>query len=175
MTRKAIVVNLKSAYLQIHLSKKLWQYHLVQYKCQTYCLTTQGLGLNSTPKIMATVLESILEKVDKIKKTTNSNTDDILVERPWCLLQRLWVIQRSLGWMQSQWLEGLQLGWGGDKLQRDKTDALMFWRGTRSCNWETRAATSRDEQVGQTGETKLERRWWQWCRRTGIGSCSYYR
>ena len=33
------IVDLKSAYLQLHVAKELWQYQLVSYKGKTYCLT----------------------------------------------------------------------------------------------------------------------------------------
>ena len=52
------IVDLKSAYLQLHVAKELWQYQLVSYKGKTYCLTRLGFGLNVMPKIMAAVLKT---------------------------------------------------------------------------------------------------------------------
>ena len=36
------LVDLKSAYLQIRVARKLWQHQLVKYKGKTYCLTRLG-------------------------------------------------------------------------------------------------------------------------------------
>ena len=57
--------TLKSAYLQLRVSEKLWKYQLVRYKDKTYCLTRLGFGLNSAPKIMSMVLKEILGRMEK--------------------------------------------------------------------------------------------------------------
>ena len=54
------IVDLKSAYLQIHVAEKLWRYPLVKYKERTYCLTRLGFGLNSVPRIMTRILKTVL-------------------------------------------------------------------------------------------------------------------
>ena len=54
------IVDLKSAYLQLHVAKELWQYQLVSYKGKTYCLTQLEFGLDVAPKIMAAVLKTVL-------------------------------------------------------------------------------------------------------------------
>ena len=46
------IMDLKSAYLQLHVAKELWQYQLVSYKGKIYCLTWLGFGLNVAPKII---------------------------------------------------------------------------------------------------------------------------
>ena len=51
------LVDLKSAYLQVRVAKELWQYQLVRYKGEMYCLTRLGFGLSSTPRIMARILK----------------------------------------------------------------------------------------------------------------------
>ena len=61
------IVDLKLTYLQIHVDKKLWQYQLVEYKDQIYCLTRLGFGLSSAPKIMTAVLKTVLTKDDVVK------------------------------------------------------------------------------------------------------------
>lgn len=58
MREDSTIVDLKVAYLQIHLVRKLWKYQLVQFKGNTYFLTHLEFGLNVVPKVMATVLES---------------------------------------------------------------------------------------------------------------------
>ena len=71
------IVDLKSAYLQLHVAKELWQYQLVSYKGKTYCLTWLGFGLNVAPKIM---LKTVLKKGSKTKEATDLYIDDIMVD-----------------------------------------------------------------------------------------------
>lgn len=46
----AIIVDLKSVYLQLHVEEKLWWYQLVRYKGTTYRLKRLGFGLDVVPK-----------------------------------------------------------------------------------------------------------------------------
>ena len=80
MSGGVTIVDLKSAYLQIRIDRKLWKYQLVQYKGKTYCLTRLGFGLNSAPRIMAKILKTVLGKQEVIDQATNSYIDDILVD-----------------------------------------------------------------------------------------------
>ena len=73
-------MDLKSAYLQIHVDEKLWRYQLVKYKGWVYYLTRLWFGLNSTPKIMTAVLKNVLAKDEAVKRATCSYIDDILVD-----------------------------------------------------------------------------------------------
>lgn len=74
------IFDLKSAYLQLHVSNKLLKYQLVQYKSQAYRLSRPGFGLNSVLKIMAIVLKYILGKVEMTERTTSSYMDDTLLD-----------------------------------------------------------------------------------------------
>ena len=74
------IVDLKSAYLQLYVAKRLWRYQLVRYKGRIYCLTRLGFGLNVAPKIMAAVLKTVLMKGDKTRGATDSYIDDILID-----------------------------------------------------------------------------------------------
>ena len=74
------IVDLKSAYLQLHVAKELCQYQLVSYKGKTHCLTRLGFGLNVAPKIMAAVLKTVSKKGSKTKEATDSYIDDIMVD-----------------------------------------------------------------------------------------------
>ena len=74
------LVDLKSAYLQIHVAKHLWKYQIVKYKGKTYCLTRLGFGLNCAPRIMTKILKTVLSISDHVEKATNSYLDDILVD-----------------------------------------------------------------------------------------------
>ena len=74
------LVDLKSAYLQVRVAKELWQYQLVRYKGEMYCLTRLGFGLSSAPRIMASILKYVLAKSDTNQESTKSYVDDILVK-----------------------------------------------------------------------------------------------
>ena len=80
MEGEIAIVDLKSAYLQVRVAKELWQYQLVRYKGETYCLTRLGFGLSSAPRIMARILKYVLAKSDTIQASTKSYVDDILVK-----------------------------------------------------------------------------------------------
>ena len=51
------IVDLKSAFLLLHVSNMLWKYQLVKYKRKTYSLIRLGFALNSAPKIMSMILK----------------------------------------------------------------------------------------------------------------------
>ena len=76
----AAIVDLKSAYLQLHVHEKLWKYQLVNCRGKIYCLTRVGFGLNSAPRIMTLIHKTVLGKDEKVKAATNSYIDDILVD-----------------------------------------------------------------------------------------------
>ena len=80
MEGEIALVDLKSACLQVRVAKELWQYKLVRYKGETYCLTRLGFGLSSAPRIMARILKYVLAKSDTIQASTKSYVDDILVK-----------------------------------------------------------------------------------------------
>ena len=73
------IVDLKSAYLQLHVDSELWPYQLVKYKGKTFCLTRLGFGLSSAPRIMSKILKTVLGINERIKEATISYIDDILV------------------------------------------------------------------------------------------------
>ena len=74
------LVDLKSAYLQIRVAHELWKYQLVKYKGKTYCLTRLGFGLNCAPRIMTSILKTVLRKSERVEQATSSYIDDILVK-----------------------------------------------------------------------------------------------
>ena len=74
------IVDLKSAYLQIKVSEKLWPYQLVRYEGRTYCLTRLGFGLNCAPRIMSKILKVVLKKKDATGNYASPYIDDILVD-----------------------------------------------------------------------------------------------
>uniref|UniRef100_A0A5S6QBG4 Integrase catalytic domain-containing protein n=1 Tax=Trichuris muris TaxID=70415 RepID=A0A5S6QBG4_TRIMR len=73
------IVDLKKAYLQIHIDESLWPYQTVVFMGRRYCLTRLGFGLNVAPLIMKTVLNHVLAQNAVVKKGTSAYIDDILV------------------------------------------------------------------------------------------------
>lgn len=73
------LVDLKSAYLQIHIDHSLWSYQRVVFKGQMYNLTRLGFGLNSAPKIMSKILGEVLSRDKLVSRGTSSYIDDIIV------------------------------------------------------------------------------------------------
>ena len=80
MEGEIALVDLNSAYLQVRVAKEFWQYQLVRYKGETYCLTRLGFGLSSAPRIMASILRYVLAKSVTIQASTKSYVDDILLK-----------------------------------------------------------------------------------------------
>ncbi|KAK4326819.1 hypothetical protein Pmani_002676 [Petrolisthes manimaculis] len=73
------MVDLKKAYLQIHIHESFWPYQTVMYKGCRYFLTRLGFGLNVAPLIMKTVLNSVLSQDLDVKRGTSAYIDDVLV------------------------------------------------------------------------------------------------
>jgi transposase InsO family protein/ribonuclease HI len=74
------LVDLKSAYLQVHVDESLWPFQQVRYKGDLYCLTRLGFGLNSAPRIMTRIIREVLEQEKDINAATDHYIDDVLVQ-----------------------------------------------------------------------------------------------
>ncbi|XP_067949793.1 uncharacterized protein [Watersipora subatra] len=74
------VVDLKSAYLQIHVSEDLWKYQVVKYKGVPYALTRLGFGLLCAPRIMTKILGKVLSLDERVRRGTDHYIDDIVVQ-----------------------------------------------------------------------------------------------
>ena len=121
-------MDLKFAYLQLHVAKELWQYQPVSYKEKTYCLTRLGFGLNVAPKIMAAVLKTVLKKGSKTKEATNSYINDIMVDVTKISTKEVVEHLKGFG-LTAKSPESLDGGAAlGFKLM-NKTGKLMFRRG----------------------------------------------
>uniref|UniRef100_A0A5S6Q5E2 Reverse transcriptase domain-containing protein n=1 Tax=Trichuris muris TaxID=70415 RepID=A0A5S6Q5E2_TRIMR len=73
------MIDLKSAYLQIHVDEALWPYQAVEVKGRRYCLTRLGFGLNVAPLVMKIVLGFVLTQETSVKAGTSAYIDDIQV------------------------------------------------------------------------------------------------
>jgi len=80
MSPNCTLLDLKNAYLQLHVSDEMSAYQRVRIDDQYYNLTRLGFGLTSAPKIMSAVLEKVLSLNEKIRKGTSHYVDDILVD-----------------------------------------------------------------------------------------------
>ena len=81
---KASIVDLRQAYLQIHIDKSLWPFQTVKIKGQRYCLIHLGFGLNVAPQIMRSVVKAVIRQDETINSTTSSYVDDIFVNECVC-------------------------------------------------------------------------------------------
>ena len=75
------LLDLRKAYLQLHVDKTLHNSQIVQYKGKFYYLTRLGFGLNVAPKIMSKILEKVLSMDETIDEATDNYVDDIVVDK----------------------------------------------------------------------------------------------
>ena len=122
------IVDLKSAYLQLHVAKELWQYQLVSYKGKTYCLTQFGFGLNAVSKIMAAVLKTVSKKGSKTKEATDSYIDDLMVDVTKISTKEVVEHLKGFG-LTAESPELLDRGAALGLKLMNKTEKLMFRRG----------------------------------------------
>lgn len=128
MSGASTIVDLKSAYLQVHVVKKLWRYQLVNYKGKTYCLTRLGFGLSSAPKIMTRILKTVLSKGKGMEAATNSYVDDILIDETRVAVSEV-VEHLKLYGLATKQPEPLEGGTAlGLRLERERTGELVFRR-----------------------------------------------
>lgn len=71
------LIDLRRAYLQVHVDKSLWVYQAVRWEGQMYLLTRLGFGLSVAPKVMTAIVEKVLGLDDKIWNESSNYIDDI--------------------------------------------------------------------------------------------------
>ena len=81
---KATIVDLRRAYLQIHIDKSLWPFQMVKIKGQRYCVTHLGFRINVAPQIMRSVVKAVIGQDETVSSTTSSYVDDIFVNKSVC-------------------------------------------------------------------------------------------
>ena len=74
------MLDLRKAYLQLHVSEELQCYQTVKFNGRAYVLTRLGFGLASAPKIMSKVLGKVLSLREDVRAGTDSYIDDIMVD-----------------------------------------------------------------------------------------------
>lgn len=76
---KCSMLDLKKAYLQLHVETDLQRFQAVKYSGRLYVMTRMGFGLNVAPKIMSVVLARVLSLDGQVDKGTDHYIDDIIV------------------------------------------------------------------------------------------------
>lgn len=80
MGDRVCILDLRDAYLQVHVDSSLWKYQVVEFKGIRYCLTRLGFGLNVAPKIMSAIVHRVLSDDPSIRAGTDSYVDDVIVD-----------------------------------------------------------------------------------------------
>lgn len=80
MGNRVSVLDLRDAYLQIHIDEDLWKFQVVEHRGRRYCLTRLGFGLNVAPKIMSAIVRKVLSLSPRIAAATDSYVDDVIVD-----------------------------------------------------------------------------------------------
>ena len=73
------LLDLRKAYLQLHVSDDMVRFQAVRHQGQLYVMTRLGFGLNVAPKIMSRVLGKVLSLDATVAAGTDHYVDDIIV------------------------------------------------------------------------------------------------
>ena len=73
------MLDLKKAYLQLHIDQELQKFQAIRYKGRLFVMTRMGFGLNVAPKIMTKVLSKVLSLDGEVSSGTDHYIDDIIV------------------------------------------------------------------------------------------------
>ncbi|XP_067931095.1 uncharacterized protein [Watersipora subatra] len=140
------VLDLKSAYLQIHISKDLWKYQVVRYKGVHYALIRLGFGLSCAPRIMTSILKKVLSLDERVHRGTDHYIDDIVVQESVLSAQGLrdHLARYGLETKEPEALDGGRLL--GVALQKDSSGHLQMSKGTAlsEYNFELSPLTKRE-------------------------------
>ena len=76
----ACLLDLKKAYLQIHVGRSLQRFQAVRFRSKLYVMTRMGFGLNVAPKIMSQIIDKVLSMDADIERGTDHYIDDIWID-----------------------------------------------------------------------------------------------
>ncbi|KAF0287342.1 hypothetical protein FJT64_001467 [Amphibalanus amphitrite] len=79
MGASVALVDLKKAFLQIHVEKALWLYHTVWFRGRRYALTRMGFGISVASSVMQAVLDLTVAQDPRVAAAVSTYVDDILV------------------------------------------------------------------------------------------------
>lgn len=129
MEGSTALLDLRNAYLQLHVREDLQKFQVVQHRGQFFRLTRLGFGLSCAPKIMTAVLAKVLSLDPQINAATDHYIDDIIVdcdavsrERVTLHLQRYGLETKPPEDMEEARVLGLQL-------RREPKHGLLWSRG----------------------------------------------
>ena len=74
-----MVLDLRRAYLKIHIERSLWPFQTMEIKGTRYCLTRLGFCFNVAPNIMTAVMNAVRVQDENVQKAALSYIDDIFV------------------------------------------------------------------------------------------------
>lgn len=77
--KQCTMLDLRRAYLQVHVHVNLWTYQAVHWMGKDYLLTRLGFGLTSAPKIMTQIVQTVLKKDLMCKAGVDAYIDDLYV------------------------------------------------------------------------------------------------
>ena len=80
MGGNASVIDLSTAYMQIHVHESQWPFQTVIFRGKRFCLTRLGFGLNVAPLVMKSVLSAVLAQDENVRRATSPYIDDMLVD-----------------------------------------------------------------------------------------------
>ena len=80
MGTSVALLDLKKAFLQIHVDKSLWPYQTVWYRGKRLALTRLGFGLSLASSILQTVLDAAVAQDPRVAAAVSTYVDDILVD-----------------------------------------------------------------------------------------------
>ena len=77
--RRVALLDLRKAYLQIHVHQSLWSCQTVLFRGRRYCLTRMGFGLNIAPLVLKKILSTVLSWDERINTAVSPYLDDMMV------------------------------------------------------------------------------------------------
>ena len=83
------LLDLSSAYLQIHVDESLWSFQTVMFRGHRYCLTRLGFGLNVAPLVMKAILTYVLGQDEEVKQGASAYVDDIYINEDIVAVRRV--------------------------------------------------------------------------------------
>lgn len=123
MRGKISMLDLKKAYLQIHVEPDLWKYQVIKHNGRCYYLTRLGFGLSSAPRIMSEVLRKVLSFDPDVARGTDHFVDDLIVNEDIVSTEKVISHLRNYGLeakpaqpLETSKVLGLQLQEAGGKL-----------------------------------------------------------
>lgn len=78
--QKCAIIDLRKAYLQIHVDQDRWAHQAIRWRGETFLLIRLGFGLATAPKIMTAIVEEVIRADENVKAGVSSYIDDIYVD-----------------------------------------------------------------------------------------------